>query len=75
MGSFNANMLLGIVTAIVAVLLWDTWLYLNWGYVATISGVIWHCQVDFWWAKWVALAVFLFLWWHWFWGKRNDNTT
>ncbi len=65
---YDAAMLLGIAAFIAVVLLWDLWLWLRWGYEATISGVIWHAQRKFWWVKWIAAAVFAFMWWHWFWG-------
>lgn len=65
---YDAAMLLGIAAFIAAVLLWDLWLWLRFGYEATISGVIWHEQRRHWWVKWLAGAVLAFLWWHWFWG-------
>lgn len=69
--SFRTKMRLGIILFLVAVLGWDTWLYLLWGYDATISGVIWHWQAEYGWVKWAALPLFLFLWYHWFWGKNE----
>jgi ABC-type Fe3+ transport system permease subunit len=62
----DVTMLVQLGLIVGAVLLWDAWLYLRGGYDATISGVIWNNQRRHWWVKWVALAVFAFLYWHWF---------
>lgn len=71
--TFKTRMRLGLVLFLAVVLVWDAWLYYHWGYDATISGVIWTWQSDYAFVKWVALPVFIFMWYHWFWGSRQGT--